>query len=151
MHPSPTFMDSQNSSFKYLWDLIRTSENDGPFQWGSPVVFSRDKGGERTGKGREGTHPPPSHTQYGERGEVATLSGRKVSPALILDKSLVLSDSQFSHLQNQDKNSNLAGLWFVSLFLFFNYFCLFGCLGSAARGSTLWHLRPFLAVQRASF
>ena len=50
MHPSPTFMDSQNSSFKYLWDLIRTSENDGLFQWGNPVVLSRDKGGARTGK-----------------------------------------------------------------------------------------------------
>ena len=108
---------------------------------------------EEQGQGRKLRNtPPPSHTQNGERGEVATLSGRKVSPACSdLGQVTCPSDPQFSHLQNQDKNSNLAGLWFVSLFLFFNYFYLFGCLGSAARGSTLWHLRSFLAVQRASF
>ena len=69
MHPSPTFMDSQNSSFKYLWDLIRTSENDGPFQWGNPVVFSRDKGGARTGKDTY-EHPlflPPLSMGKGEK------------------------------------------------------------------------------------
>ena len=53
MHPSPTFIDSQNSSFKYLWDLIRT-ENDGLLQWGNRAVFSRDEGGGRgSGQGKE--------------------------------------------------------------------------------------------------
>lgn len=31
-------------------------------------------------------------------------------PALIVDKPLVLSDPQFRHLQNEVKNSNLAGV-----------------------------------------
>lgn len=73
--PFPSLVGFQNSPFKYLWDLPRTSENDGLFQGGIPAVFSWDEGG-RGPWAREGSLEAPVKLGKGER-----------QPAWVLERS----------------------------------------------------------------